>query len=226
MIPESVYIIVPVYNEASVLADVLKGLLSLFDKVVVVDDASDDNSKEIAQSIGATVLRHSCNLGQGAAIQTGLDYCLANGAEYIVTFDGDAQHRIEDLEDLLAPLINKEVEYVLGSRFLGSTDGMPLSRRILLKLALAFTKVTSGLALTDTHNGLRAFSALGASRINLTFNRMAHASQLLEQIADSGLAYREVPVKVRYTSYSLAKGQRNRDSITVLWEYISGKLIK
>jgi glycosyltransferase involved in cell wall biosynthesis len=226
MIPENVYIIVPVYNEASVLDDVLKDLLSLYRHVVVVDDASNDGSGDIAKSLGATVLRHACNLGQGAAIQTGLDYCLANGAEYLVTFDGDAQHQAEDLEQLLEPLVSKKVDYVLGSRFLGSTEDMPLSRRILLTLALAFTRATSGLPLTDTHNGLRGFSAKGARAINITFNRMAHASQLLEQIAESGLPYQELPVKIKYTSYSLAKGQRNRDSLTVLWEYITGKLIK
>ncbi len=223
---KSVFIIVPVFNEAQVLPEVIRSLREKFQNIVVVDDASSDDSNSIAKREGATVLRHMINLGQGAALQTGIDYCLENGAEYIITFDGDAQHSTEDLEKLLDPLFRGEADFALGSRFLGETEGMPRSRSLLLKLALWFTRVTSGLAITDTHNGLRAFSANAAHHLNISFNRMAHASQILEQIGESGLRYCEIPVTIRYTNYSLSKGQRNRAIFSVLWEYWSGKLLK
>jgi len=109
-------------------------------------------------------------------------------------------------------------------RFLGNAPAMPWARRLLLKAATSFTRRATGLRLTDTHNGLRAMTRRGASRIALRQNRMAHASELLHQIARSGLGYVEVPVTIEYSAYSLAKGQRLSDSLRILVDLSAQRL--
>src|SRR6202035_3272915 len=136
-----------------------------------------------------------------------------NGAEYIVTFDADGQHRAGDIDALIAALQTHDADFALGSRFRGGSVAMPLSRRLLLRAATWFTRATTGLQVTDTHNGLRAMTRRGASAIRLRQNRMAHASEFLSQIGASGLRYVERPVTIEYTAYSLAKGQRMRDAV-------------
>jgi glycosyltransferase involved in cell wall biosynthesis len=164
------------------------------------------------------------NLGQGAALQTGIKFALQQGAEAIVTFDADGQHRPSDIARLVNTLEQTNVDFALGSRFLGSSRGMPLQRKLLLYAAIWFSRAVTGLRLTDTHNGLRAMTREGAQRICLRQNRMAHASELLEQIATSGLPYIEVPVTIEYTGYSLAKGQSLADSVAILFDLSIQKL--
>jgi glycosyltransferase involved in cell wall biosynthesis len=159
------------------------------------------------------LVTHPVNLGQGAAIQTGIDFALAHGAAYLVTFDADGQHRPDDIPILLSSLQEKQADFALGSRFLGSTEGMPISRRIMLKLAILFTRLLSGVKLTDAHNGLRAMTRRGAAALQIRQNRMEHASEIIDQIKQSSLKYIEVPVRIRYTSATLAKGQRISDAI-------------
>lgn len=220
----SIWVVIPAFNEASVLGPIAADLVHRDYRVIVVDDGSQDATGQTALSAGATVLTHPVNLGQGAALQTGIQFALRQGAEYVVTFDGDGQHRPADIARLIGALVEQNAAYALGSRFLGSSRGMPLRRRLLLKAAIWFTRVMTGLNLTDTHNGLRAMTREGASRIALRQNRMAHASELLEQIAASGLAYVEVPVMIDYTRYSLTKGQRLSDSLAILFDLSAQKL--
>lgn len=205
----SVWIIIPAYNEENRIGEVLDGLRYEWPNVVVVDDCSTDNTSRVVASRPVRRLRHILNLGQGAAIQTGLSYALQQGAEYIFTFDADGQHCANDLEALLAPLIEGRADFTLGSRFLGGTIGMPASRKLILRLAVLFTRILSGVRLTDAHNGFRAMTRRGASRIAITMNRMEHASQIVEQIHASGLPFVEVPVVVKYTADTLAKGQKS-----------------
>jgi len=131
---------------------------------------------------------------------------------------------VDDIERLLEALRAGDADFALGSRFLGATVAMPAARRLLLKAATVFTRLTTGLRVTDTHNGLRAMTRRGAIRIALRQNRMAHASELLHQIARSGLGYVEVPVTIAYTRYSLAKGQRLGDSVRVLVDLSAQRL--
>ena len=160
------------------------------------------------------VLRHLINRGQGAALQTGLDFALRRQAQYIVTFDADGQHRVEDIAALLAPISAGECEITLGSRFLGEALDMPATRRITLRLAVLFTRMVSRVPLTDAHNGLRAFSRQAGRQIRISMDRMAHASEIIDSIRQSGLPFREIPVQIRYTAYSLAKGQSLRRCCT------------
>jgi glycosyltransferase involved in cell wall biosynthesis len=219
-----VWVLVPAYNESQVIAGVISGLKHCFENIVVIDDGSSDDSAEIAENCGAIVLRHPINLGQGAALQTGIDFALSRGAEFIITFDADGQHRPADIEKLLDALTLHRADFALGSRFLGTALNVPLFRRLLLRAATVFTRVTAGIPVTDAHNGLRAMTRRGAVCIRLRQNRMAHASELLVQIARSGLSFVEVPVTVEYSRYSLAKGQRAGDILVILLDLFARRL--
>jgi glycosyltransferase involved in cell wall biosynthesis len=192
--------------------------------VVVVDDGSSDETSNQARAAGATVIRHPFNLGQGAALQTGIEYALRQPAICIVTFDADGQHCVSDIPRLIEALFRERADFVLGSRFLGQAPNLPALRRLVLQAATVFTRWTSGLNITDTHNGLRAMTRKGAATIRLRQNRMAHASEFLSQIAASGLRYVEQPVTIQYTAYSLAKGQSLSDAIRILLELFARRL--
>jgi polyprenyl-phospho-N-acetylgalactosaminyl synthase len=220
----SIWLIIPAYNEAGVIGCVVADVVRRGYRVAVIDDGSTDATGRSAAAAGATVISHPINLGQGAALQTGIQFALGQGADIIVTFDADGQHRAADIDSLVDALAANNADFALGSRFLGGAAAMPRSRRLLLTAATWFTRLTTGLNVTDTHNGLRAMTARGASRIKLRQNRMAHASELLDQIARSGLRYVEVPVTIEYSRYSLAKGQRLSDSLRILVDLSAQRL--
>jgi len=222
--PDNVWIVCPAFNEARTIAAVLSGLAAHGYRVVVIDDGSRDRTREIAESLATAVVSHPVNLGQGAALATGIAFALARGAEYVVTFDSDGQHRMSDVARLIDALERNGADYALGSRFLSGGQRTPPLRRLLLRAATIFTALTTGLGLTDTHNGLRAFSRRGAAALELRQNRMAHASEILSEIARSRLPYVEVPVTIDYTAYSQAKGQRASDAIIILLDLFARKL--
>lgn len=216
--------VVPAFNEAITIAEVVRAIRALGLMVVVVDDGSSDETALAAACAGAAVVAHPVNLGQGAALQTGLEFALGRGAKFLVTFDADGQHDADDIKALLAPLKADAADFALGSRFRGATVDAPPMRRLMLRAATAYTRLTSGLVVTDAHNGLRAMTRRGAEAIRLRQNRMAHASEILEQIAFSGLPYVEVPVTISYTAHSLAKGQKASDAIVILLDLAARSL--
>ena len=222
--PSDSWVVIAAYNESRALGRVLADLAPLPYRIVVVDDGSADETAEAAARAGADVLRHPINLGQGAALQTGIDYALLRGASHVVTFDADGQHRADDIAALLAALSAHDADFALGSRFRGTTVELPTLRRLMLRAATLFTRVTTGLDVTDAHNGLRAMTRRGAARIRLRQNRMAHASEILHQIAASGLRYVEVPVTIQYSRYSLAKGQRASEFVVILLDLFARRL--
>lgn len=223
---DATVIIIPSYNEERAIGEVVSELRTSWPHVVVIDDGSSDATAAVARANGATVLRHVVNRGQGAALQTGIAYALERGARIIVTFDSDGQHRAEDVALLVKPIEEGRADAVLGSRFLGSTESMPRRRGLLLRAAVLFTRLTSGARVTDTHNGLRAFSAAGARRIEIRLDRMAHASELVDQIVTRGLRFVEVPVHVRYSDYSKRKGQSSMNAFRVLFDYLWGRWLR
>ena len=225
-VPSNTWIIVPAYNEATRIGRTLQTLLPLYPNVVVIDDGSTDTTRQVAHEAGAWVLRHEVNSGQGASLQTGLDFALRQGADYLVTFDADGQHDPDDIARMLAPLTKGEADVALGSRFLGQTVDMPFTRKLILKAGVLFTRIVSNIKVTDTHNGLRAFTRAAASKLHLVQDRMAHASEILDQIRQQQLRYVEVPVTIRYTADTLAKGQTSMQAVKIAGELLLGRMIK
>jgi glycosyltransferase involved in cell wall biosynthesis len=172
------------------------------------------------------VLRHIVNLGQGAALQTGICFALEHGATTIVTFDADGQHDPSQITSLVTPLQQGLADVVLGSRFLGRAENIPWTRTLLLKGGVLFTRLFSSIKVTDTHNGFRAFSRAAALKFKIQQNRMAHASEILDQIHTLGLRFVEVPVTIRYTDDTLAKGQSSWNALKIIAELILGRLVR
>lgn len=219
-------VVIAAFNESRMIGDVVRDAMRVFSTVIVVDDGSADATAFDAHAAGAIVLVHPINLGQGAALQTGIAFACREGFDYVITFDADGQHRPEDAAEMLATLCAADADVALGSRFLGSTEDMPASRRWLLKAATLFTRITTGLRVTDAHNGLRVFSAAAASRIRIRQNRMAHASEILEEISRHKMRYVEAPVVIRYTDYSMAKGQSGFGAFNILLDLLLARLRK
>ena len=222
----SAWIVIAAYNEGTQVEGVVSRVLGSFRNVVVVDDGSSDDTGEAALRAGAVVLTHPINLGQGAALRTGMDHALRQGAEFIVTFDADGQHRVEDAREMVERLRASDADVALGSRFLGHAENMPASRRWLLKCATVFTRMTAGLDVTDAHNGLRVFRRVAARSIPIRQNRMAHASEILEEIGRQGLKFIEVPIVIAYTDYSMAKGQSGFGAFNILLDLLMARLRK
>jgi glycosyltransferase involved in cell wall biosynthesis len=223
---EDAWIVIAAYNEETRLGETLQTLCGKYAHVVVVDDSSSDRTWEVAARFPVWRLRHMINCGQGAAMQTGIEFALARGAEMVVTFDADGQHRAEEIEQMLEPIRRQETDVTLGSRFLGDAINIPKSRWLVLKLGVLFTRLVSHIRVTDAHNGLRAFSRDAALRIRIHQNRMAHASEILDEIRRGGLRYREVPVTIRYSDDSLAKGQSSWNAFRVTGQFLLGRLIR
>jgi len=223
--PTMAWFVMPAYNEGPVIAAVVGGVLAADARLVVIDDHSSDETGAAALAAGAAVIRHPVNLGQGAALQTGIDYALARGAELLVTFDADGQHRVEDALRLAEAVHAGRADIACGSRFLGvEAPGMPRSRRLVLRAATIVTRLSTGVPVTDAHNGLRAMNRTAARTLRITHNRMAHASEIVAQIGQRRLRYLELPVEILYTPYSLSKGQRISNSLNIVGDLLLGWL--
>ncbi|MGZ4507544.1 MAG: glycosyltransferase family 2 protein [Blastococcus sp.] len=213
------WVVVPLYNEATVIADVVRGIREAFPQVVCVDDGSSDGSAVAARKGGAVVVQHPVNLGQGAALQTGIAYALRDPEmKYIVTFDADGQHQVSDAVAMIEKLRTGTADVVFGSRFLDSRTKPGRAKRTLLRAAVVYTNLTTKMRLTDAHNGLRAMSRAVAERLDIRQNRMAHASEIVEQIGSGGFRYAEHPVHIIYTDYSRSKGQSMLNSVNIVTE--------
>ena len=221
------FIVIAAYNEEESIANVIKSLKKEgYHNIVVVDDGSKDKTYEICKKENAIALQHSINRGQGAALKTGIDYSLQNGAEIIVTFDADGQHRADEIKRLTAPIEKGEVDVALGSRFLDNKTRVPFFKKLTLKAGIVFTRIFSGIKLTDTHNGFRAFSRKAAEQIQITQDRMAHASEIIDEIARKHIKFREIPVTIVYTKYAQAKGQSIFNSIKIASKFLLHKLTR
>jgi glycosyltransferase involved in cell wall biosynthesis len=204
-----VWIVIPAYNEASVIADVVADVRAVFPNVVCVDDGGRDDTGDRAFAAGAHVVRHPVNLGQGAAIQTGVEYARSRpGAQYFATFDADGQHQVKDVVRMLDRLQTEDLDIVIGTRFAERPpDRMPMLKRLLLPIVAKLSRSSRQLHLTDAHNGLRVFNKTVADGLNLTMNGMSHASEFVALIVENNWRIAEQPVHILYTDYSMSKGQ-------------------
>ncbi len=226
VINDDVFVVIPALNEVTVIGDVIAGVRQYCPNVVLVDDGSNDGTGDAARAAHAHVVRHPINLGQGAALQTGITYALTIGAKYVVTFDADGQHEPADIPVLIETLKREHAEVALGSRFKGVAIGMSFHRRLLLQTARFVNFCFTGLKLSDAHNGMRALSRKAASKIQLRQAGMAHATEIVREIHDHKLTFVEVPVTIRYTAYSMAKGQKLSNSINIVLDLVLRGLLR
>ncbi|WP_354641036.1 glycosyltransferase family 2 protein [Kitasatospora camelliae] len=216
---DDVWLVIPAYNEGTVIADVVENARKVFPNIVVVDDGSTDNSSEHILTTGAHLVRHPVNLGQGAALQTGLAYALRQpGAAYFATFDADGQHQTPDVEKMVALLRADQADVVLGSRFIEQTGQVPWIKRVVLRTAATISPTARKLNLTDSHNGLRVLNRKAAAKLRITMNGMAHASEIVAFLASADLRVTEVPVDILYTEYSRSKGQSLINGVNILFD--------
>lgn len=217
------WMIIPVFNEARVIGEVVQEARSRFSNVVCVDDGSADGSAERIHAAGAHLVRHPVNLGQGAALQTGIEYVRAQpGARYFVTFDADGQHRVSDVVRMLHRLRAEQVDIVVGTRFGAEAERshVPLLKRLVLRTVVLLSPRARRLGLTDAHNGLRVFNRRVAEQISIGSNGMGHASELVTKMEVHGWRVAEEPVTVRYTEYSMAKGQSLLNGVNIVFDSV------
>jgi glycosyltransferase involved in cell wall biosynthesis len=216
-----VWLVVPVYNEAQVIGDVVRHARQTFPNIVCVDDGSRDGSAAQIRTSGAHLVRHPVNLGQGAALQTGIEYARSQpGAQYFVTFDADGQHQVEDVARMLKRLISEDVDLVVGTRFKDGADTshIPWIKRLVLRTVVMLSPRTRRLGLTDAHNGLRVFNRTVADQMAISVNGMGHAGEIVEMADHLKWRVTEEPVKILYTEYSMAKGQSLINGVNIVFD--------
>lgn len=219
-------IIIPVYNEGEVIRRVVEEVLRKFATVVCVNDGSRDNSALEVLKTKAYLINHPINMGQGAALQTGIEFARGLDADYFVTFDADGQHSIDDVLVMRRTIQGSPYDVILGSRFLGTATGIARTKYVILKAAIGFSNAVSGLKLTDAHNGLRLFNRKVADGMQITLPDMAHASEIVEIISKNKYKYKEVPVTITYTDYSKAKGQSVINAINIAFDTLLRKVTR
>lgn len=214
-------IIIPAYNEGSVLGATIASIRAIsrqipttFD-IIVVNDGSTDTTATIARTEADVLITHRKNCGLGAALATGIAYAKRHDYSYLITFDADGQHLPKDI--LVAfDALTQGADIVIGSRFLGSAQAMPFLRRLLLKGSNWVTYLFFGVWTTDSQSGFRALGPRAITELRLVSNRMEVSSEFFGEIRRLKLKYKEIPIHVRYTAYSLAKGQQNTASVQIL----------
>ena len=221
-----VWIIVPAFNEEQVIGDVVVGLRSVFVNVVCVDDGSRDATAEVALRAGAHVVPHPVNLGQGAAIQTGVEYARRQpGATLFATFDADGQHRVGDVVAMIDRISRGDADIVIGTRFNDAAARRTIRFSGGVWLAAWLSPSSRRLGLTDAHNGLRVFNRTVADHLNLTMSGMSHAGEFIKLIDENHWRVVEMPVEILYTDYSLSKGQPLLNGVNIVFDgFLRGRM--
>lgn len=223
-------IIIPAFNEGGVMGSTIKEIRGIEKKlkakldIIVVDDGSEDNTKVVADRLADVSISHIKNCGLGAALATGIEYARRKKYSYLITYDADGQHTPGDLETMYKEL-NKGYDVVIGSRFVGSSSNMPTLRRYVLYISNIITYLFFGVWTTDSQSGFRGLGKRAIQELSLVSNRMEVASEFFARIKSQRLSYSEIPIHVRYTPYSIAKGQGNTAGFGVLLKllYLLGR---
>lgn len=226
-IRNEVFIVVPAWNESKAITGVIEDLRKHgYYNIVVIDDGSKDDTYDVVSKQKVMLLRHLANRGQGAGLRTGIEFALKKNAKIIVTFDSDGQHKAEDIDELITPILQRKADACLGSRFLNKKSNIQFIRKIMLKGAVVLMFLFYGAVLTDAHNGLRALSRKSAMKIQINSDDMAHASEIISEIKKNKIKYVEVPVTIVYTDYSMQKGQSLFNAFKILSKMIIKKVLE
>lgn len=218
----NIFCVIPAYNEEKNIISVLDDVKKYVERIVVVDDCSADKTYELAGRAGAVVLRHIVNRGQGAALRTGTEYALKNGADIIVHFDADGQFLAKEIKDIIRPIENSEAEIVFGSRFLEKKSSMPFFKKyFIMPLAMLFINMMGVKKITDPQSGFRALSRKAAEAIKIEHDGMAHCSEILVKTFQNKLKFKEVPITVIYSEF----GQRFGGGARIIKDIFIKKII-
>ena len=205
---EHIAIVIPVYNEAEVIGEVLAetGIIHNY-TTIVVDDGSGDDSFVQASVHANLAIRHRINRGKGAAVKTGIMVANLLESDIVVTMDGDGQHDPSDIEPLISPILKNEADVVLGSRTLNRSE-MPVIKKTANFMGNFFTWLFYGIWVSDSQSGFRAYSKYAALIIDTKADKYEYDSKVIREIKTNRLRFAEVPVHTRYTDYSKTKKQK------------------
>lgn len=198
-VPQNITVVLPAYNEEVAIGSIVLLTCKYADNVIVVDDGSSDRTADVARKAGAEVIVHEVNKGKGRALKTGFTAAVALGADIIVTMDSDGQHNPADIPKLVEPILKGEADMVNGSRYLnGLGKNTPAYRRVGQTILDEVTNLNSGLHITDSQSGFRAFAASTKGVFRFTAKGMAIESEMLADAGHHGLRITEVEIGVRY----------------------------
>jgi len=220
------FLVIPAFNEEKSISKVIKGLRRKgYKNIIVVDDASRDNTYKIAKNGHVTVLRHRINRGLGGALGTGIQAALQLGADAIVTFDADGQHKVQDVSRVFKLIKQDKADFAIGSRLV-NPKGMPWIRRVGNWFFNLLTYILFGVWTTDSQSGLRCFNRKAAEVIRLRTNRMEVSSEFIKEVGRNNLRYAEIPIKPVYTEYSMKKGQSHLNGIRILRKLLLRRIME
>lgn len=223
------FCVIPAWNEEKNIFKTLSSVLPRVDFIVVVDDYSKDNTcLEVEKMLSLPeakdklkMLRHPINLGQGAALQTGNEYAINNGADIIVHFDADGQFLSEEIPSVIKPIIENKADIVFGSRFLNIKSDIPkFKKNIIMPLAKIFNLIFFGIKTSDPQSGFRAMTREAAQKIKIENNMMAHCTEILAKAHKYKLRIEEVPITVIYHHF----GQKLSGSFKIIKDLFFKKI--
>lgn len=224
--PTDILIVIPAYNEGTVISDVVHRVMAEgYPHVLVVNDGSSDDTCEQAKKAGAIVISHLINRGAGAGAQTGIDFARRKGMKYIVQIDADGQHYPEDIRSLSETMDSENADIVIGSRFMVTNREIPKVRVIYNKISNVFTNWFCTRWYSDTQSGFRMLNRTAIEEIDLHIDGFGYCSEMIILSEKRGLKISEVPIRVIYTQYSMSKGQDLQMGITtalnILWKLVT-----
>lgn len=226
-----VCVVIPAYNESTVIKDVIKDVIKTFKKspyafeVVVVNDGSKDATAAQAQKGGATVIEHILNSGAGGATATGLSYANQNGFDFAVTMDADGQHLSSDVLKGIKSALKQKTDLLIGSRLI-DTKGMSRVKVLGNKGLSTITYILFGTNVTDSQSGLRVFSRNALEKLRWKTSGYEFCSEMLWRAKQLGLVISEYPISAVYTEYSKAKGQNNWNAINIVKSLVRRRVVE
>lgn len=227
-----VCVIVPAYNEATVIKQVVRSARAVFAgckeytiDVVVVSDGSMDDTLRQARNGGAVAIDHILNSGAGGATLTGLAYARLERYDIAATMDADGQHAPEDVLAGIRRLDEQQVDLLIGSRLINS-KGMSPTKVLGNKGLSLITRLLFGIGVTDSQSGLRIYSARAIDRLYWKSTGYEFCSEMIWRAKQSGLCIDEYPIQAIYTDYSRSKGQNNWNAINIVKRLVKQRLVE